>query len=70
MLEVNPLNPLNPVMSSKFGELAVICNARALARRSRVMFFCFFEGPLVYNAYFFDHIRPGGTAAERQIGRC
>ena len=35
----NPVNPLNPVMSSKFGELAVICNARALARRSRVMFF-------------------------------
>ena len=34
-------HPVNPRMSSKFGELpvVVIYGARALARRSRVMFF-------------------------------
>ena len=35
-------NPGKPGMSSKFGELAVIYNARALARRSHVMFFLTF----------------------------
>ncbi len=34
-------NPGNPGMSSKFGELAAIRSARALYRRSRVMFFDF-----------------------------
>ena len=37
----------NPGMNSKFGELAAIYGARGLARRSRVMFFLLFEGPLV-----------------------
>ena len=46
-LQSMPPHQGNPRMSSKFGELAAIYNARALARRSCVMFFVLFEGPLV-----------------------
>ena len=46
-------------MNSNSPESYDFYNVRALARRSRAMFFRLFKGPLVYNAYFFDQIQPG-----------
>ena len=47
--------PRIPRMNSKSAESAAKNNARALARRSRAMFFRLLKGPLgVYNAYFFN----------------
>ena len=67
----HPRNPQNPGMNSKFGELAAICSARALARRSRVFFLFFYllrdlsSKTLIFSIKFDQ----GGTAAERQIVR-
>ena len=51
-LELQSMTPLpgNPRTSSKLSEFDDFYNARALARRSRAMFFRLFEGPLGYNA--------------------
>ena len=53
-----PGNPANPLMNSKFGELAAIYGARALARRSHVMFFFTFSGASLTFSITFDQGAP------------